>query len=235
MRCCLILLCCVSIVNAQPPFIGKDSAAVKTIPGLSAIEPFDTAHPYKKVNGPFVYLSSDNDLYNVFGYFIYTQWREFDFHKYHILGIQECKQCQRVCRHDEGEKECHRNACSREWIWLQRENEKAFTEIPSITVKGHVEAPLPVGRKSFFRDTVIRKPSDSTLVNWYTNGGGDCHARFRYAVFKDRYYPVLLLKEWNYYGGCRAGGDWDFTITFKRPEEKRVTIKNTLLVELDRN
>ncbi len=231
MRWLFIMLFCTSVAEAQAPFFEKDSASVKIVAGLPVKEPFDTAHPYKKVKGPFVYISSDNDMYNVFGYRIYVQYRDFDFGKYHILGMQECRQCLMNCRHDMRRKECHRNACSRTWIWLKRENEKAFTEIPSSTLLGHDDAPLTGGIKSFFPDTVIRKPSDSTQLNWYTNGGGDCHARFSYSVFKDRYYPVLLLKEWNYYGGCRAGGSWDFTISFTEPGGSSYYIKNTVLME----
>ena len=234
MRLLLILLCSVSLANAQVPFFERDSAAVKLVPGLPAKEPFDTAHVYKKAERPFIYIISDNDLYNVFGYSTYRQLSDFDFSKYHILGLQECKQCLRVCRHEMGRKECHRNVCSREWVWLQRENEKAFTEIPSTTLKGHADAQLHTGRDSFFTDTVIHKPTNGPMAYWYTTAGGDCHASFKFAVFTDSYYPALLLKEWNYYGGCRAGGSWNFTICFTELKGSRYYVKSILLMERDR-
>ncbi len=231
MRLLLALLCCVTLADAQVPFYVRDSATVKSVPGLPAKEPFDTAHAYQKVKGPFVYIASEKDLYQVFGYVISTRFRDIDFGKFHVLGLQECRQCRQFCRHDKGSKACHRNRCALEWVWLLRDNEKAFTEIPSVTQEGHIGAPLPAGRESFFEDTVIYQPSETNRASWYTNGGGDCHARFKYAVFADKYFPVLLLKEWNYYGGCRAGGLWDFTITFTKPEGTRYYVKSTVLAE----
>lgn len=230
MRVLLVLLICSNLVQAQSLFPGKDSAFVRMMDGFPRSEPFDTAHRWEKAEHPYVYIISDNDLYDYFGYDLMSRHRDFDFANYHILGMRECRFCLR-CRHDEGRTECHRNACSYGWVWRVRDNKKAFTEIPSATSPGHIDALLPAGRKSFFGDTVMTRRSDSTIMAWYTHASGDCHARFSYVLQQDKYYPVLLLKELNYYGGCRGAGFWEYTISFTQPAGIRHYIKCTILME----
>jgi hypothetical protein len=46
----------------------------------------------------------------------------------------------------------------------------------------------------------------------------------------DNYYPVLLLKEWNYYGGCRAGGRWKFALDFTMPAGIAIQQKAVILM-----
>lgn len=230
MRLFWILLIFSSQVQAQSLYPGKDSAFVRMMDGLPRSEPFDTAHRWKKAEQPYIYIISDNDLYDHFGYALMSRHQGFDFANYHILGTRECRFCLH-CRHDEGRTECHRNACSYTWFWRVRDNRKAFTEIPAATSPGHIDAVMPAGRKSFFEDTVMAARSDSTVMAWYTNAGGDCHAKFSYLLQRDNYYPVLLLKELNYYGGCRAGGAWDYSISFTRQAGIQYYIKATLLME----
>ena len=55
----------------------------------------------------------------------------------------------------------------------------------------------------------------------------------QYAVFADKYYPSIVLKEWNYWGGCRAGGSKDYTISFKEPEGVLYKVKRTILMKGD--
>ncbi len=231
MRWLLVLLCCLAKAGAQVPLFEKDSAAVERVSGLPGEEPFDTAHPYNRAGENYIYILSSNDVYHLFGYSTYTEFSRFDFSRYHITGIQVCMQCRRVCRHEEGLTTCHRNRCQQEWIWLKRENEKAFTGIPSLFKEGHADVALPDGRQYFLRDTVIPKTPGSAMMAWYINAGGDCHARYEFDVLSDRYYPVVLLKEWNYYGGCRAGGFRDFTVTFTAPENKHYFIRRTVLMD----
>ena len=155
---------------------------------------------------------SDKDLYDHFGYAASMKFYQFNFTDFHILGTLQCSQCLTGCDHDKGKRNCHRNACIREWIWEKRENKKAFTVIPSFAIPGHPEKDLPR-----HHDTVTTTaPSTS---RWYTTGHGDCLARFKYAIVADKYYPTLILKELNYWGGCRAGGSKPFTIVFKQLRE----------------
>lgn len=227
----LLLLCGFSTSLAQVPYFEKDSAAVKIIPELSSDEPFDTAHPYKTRKDPYLYILSQHDIYDLFGYAEFNELAGFDFSHYHILGRQVCNQCDRVCRHQEGETNCHRNRCDKKWIWLKRENSRAFTLIPSATGLGHTGTSLPDGRVSFPADTVIMLNDDAGQAAWYTHSGGDCHARISFDVFTDNYYPVLLLRENNVYGGCRAGGFWDFTIRFNKQPLNLLPVKRRFLIE----
>lgn len=231
-RIALVLLFIPVCLPAQPYRPGSDSALVRNLEGLPGSEPFDTAHPWKMAEQPYVYILSDNDLYSFFGYRLYVRYRDFDFNSFHILGVKECRLCQ-GCHHDKARKECHPETCRYNWVWKVRDNKKAFRDIPSVTVAGHIDAFFPTGRDSFYRDTVIARISDSTLTAWYTEAGGDCHATFRYSLVRDNYYPVLLLKERNYYGGCRGAGFWDFTISFTMPGGVQHYVKRTIL--MDRN
>ena len=154
------------------------------------------------------------------------KYYQYNFSDYHILGEQKCKQCIEHCRHDEGRTECHRNACDKEWIWVVRDNKKAFTEIPVRTILGHDRNDVPR-----YNDTIITTAPDTS--KWYTTGHGDCFARFTYAVFADKYHPSIVLKEWNYWGGCRAGGSKDYTISFKEPEGVLYKVKRTILMKGD--
>lgn len=224
------LLCC-NAVCGQTLLFPKDSSLKKMIDDLPSREPFDTAQAYKRVAGLFVYLISDNDVYSLFGYKTGVKYSEFNFADYHIFGTYQCRQCLQNCHHDEGQTSCHRNRCNNVWIWLMRENKKAFTEIPSTTFPGHVGALLPAGRESFFGDTIIKSTTDTIKTRWYTTGHGDCMAHFNYALLADKYHPVLLLKEWNFYGGCRAAGSKDYTISFTMPPGILHHTKNTILVK----
>lgn len=210
MKMLLVFLLFCSAASGQPLLFAKDSAAVKLIGDLPVSEPFDSASPHRKANTPFVYIMSDNDIYSSFGYKLSVKYREFDFSKYHILGMPECEGCHK-------------------WIWVMRENQKTFTEVSSTTFPGHIGATIPEGRKSFFEDTVIHSVKD-ILARWYTHGAGDCHARFEFTVTYDKYYPVLLLKEKNFWGGCRAGGFWDFTVSFKSSPGIQYYRKNIILM-----
>lgn len=209
----------------------KDSAFVKEVEGLPSKQPFDTARPWNKEDRQYVYIISDKDLYDHFGYDVSMKFYGFDFVHYHILGSLECRQCLEFCHHDKGNKNCHRNLCNNEWIWVVRDNQKAFIEIPSTTMMGHVDADIPENRKYFFGDTVITSKKDRNFSNWYTSGHGDCFATFTYNILADKFHPVLVLKENNYWGGCRAGGGWEFTVSFKSREGIKEYSKNTVLLD----
>ncbi len=209
MKLLIFFLLSFQFVSAQN---GEDSAFVRQINDLPAREPFDTANAYHRVKESYIYLMSDNDIYNTFGFAISEQYQSFDFRQYHILGIRDDK-------------------TPSKWKWLVRKNNKAFEEIPSATTPGHVDADLPRGRKSFFSDTLIRSLKNMEMTNWYTTGHGDCHASFSYKLLHDKYYPVIILKEINYDGGCRAAGFWDFTISFRPPAGYLYHLKNILLVK----
>ena len=219
------LLCCCS-VSAQI----TDSSIVKPV-DLPATEPFDSSRTWQRVSSPYIYIISDNDIYNYFGNMTSMKFREFNFGHYHILGEFKCRQCMQFCHHKEGQTKCHRNRCNKEWIWVMRENEKAFTEIPVSASPGYTGIAMPAGRHSFLRDTVIKAVSDTVKATWYTTGHGDCFAHFKYGLFADKYHPVLLLKEWNYWGGCRAGGSRDYTLSFSMYPGVLYTIKNTVLMD----
>lgn len=231
MRLLFILLLCYSAASGQSTFFGKDSSIIKLIYDLPASEPFDTAHAYRKVNSPYVYIISDKDLYDNFGWPIPEQYREFNFGDYHILGTFECRQCLKYCHHDEGQTNCHRNRCNTGWVWMIRDNKKAFTEIPVKTIPGHTGTNLSSNPGSFWGDTIIKAVTDTNIVQWYTTGHGDCMAHFDYGLFTDKYHPVLLLKEWNHWGGCRAGGSKASTISFTMPPGILYRKKNTILME----
>lgn len=221
---CLLLLN--SVVSAQSFYFPGDSAVVSTVE-LPAKEPFDTARSYFRVTSPYVYIISDKDLYDHFGYNISMKFYQFNFDDFHILGIQQCRQCLTFCNHDKGEKSCHRNACNKEWVWVKRDNKKAFTAIPSYALPWYDRKGLPM-----YHDTIITASPDTS--KWFTTGHGDCFARFEYAVVTDKYHPALILKEWNYRGGCRAGGSKPAMIVYKEPEGILYKIKRTILMEKQR-
>lgn len=231
MRGLFFLFFWAGISHAQVPLFEKDSAALFILNSLPSREPFDSSQLSKTVKSPFIYLISQNDVYRLFGYTRYKEFAGFDFSNSHILGSFECRQCLRTCRHDQGDGACHRNRCRKEWVWRVRDNARAFAEIPSETRMENPDSARLNGRIFFGEDTLVNRVSDTRKTDWYTNAGGDCHARFTYAVYRDRYLPVLLLKEWNHYGGCRAAGYWNFTISFDRPEKEMVPVKATILVD----
>lgn len=231
MRFLLCLLLLSSAVSAQVISPFRDSAIVRTIDDLPAIQPFDTAHPYNLVASPYVYMTSDNDVYRLFGYDIYMKYYRFNFGDHHIFGTRKCRQCMQHCRHEEGQTSCHRNRCTLQWVWVVREDKKAFTGIPSSTIPGHSGEDLPANMKFLYRDTVINSIADTNMAKWYTHAGGDCFAKFKFGLFADKYHPVLLMKEWNYWGGCRAGGSWDYTISFRMPPGILHYTKNIILME----
>jgi hypothetical protein len=218
---CLLLFDC--SVSAQTFFFPGDTAVVSTI-DLPAKEPFDTARSYFRVQSPYIYIISDKDLYDHFGYDISMKFYKFNFADFHILGTLQCRQCLMYCNHDKGEQNCHRNACNKEWVWVKRDNKKAFTAIPSYTEPLQERKDLPM-----YHDTIITASADTS--RWFTTGHGDCFARFEYAIVADKYHPVLILKEWNYWGGCRAGGSKPATIVFKEPQGILFKTKRTILME----
>ncbi|MBI5857328.1 MAG: hypothetical protein HZB42_06730 [Sphingobacteriales bacterium] len=231
MRFLFFFLFCCTMASGQTLLFPKDSAFIKEVDGLPAKEPFDTAHSYRQVVQPYIYIISGHDMYNLFGYDTFMKYRDFDFANNHILGSVQCRQCLMYCQHDEGQTACHRNRCSYGWIWLMRDNKKAFIEISSTIVPGHVDADMTGQRKSFVGDTIIASRKDHSFSNWYTHGQGDCFATFKYNIYADKYHPILLLKERNYWGGCRAGGFWDFTISFKMPPDILHHSKIVVLME----
>ncbi|HLG41343.1 MAG TPA: hypothetical protein VI461_16815 [Chitinophagaceae bacterium] len=223
-----LLCCCSSSAQVISPF--KDSSIVKTV-DLPATEPFDTSRAWHRVTQPFVYIISDKDIHDLFGYETDMKFRDFNFADYHILGEQKCRQCILFCHHDEGRKECHRNRCHEAWIWEMRENSRAFTEIPVSALPWHASSASPRERNSFLMDTFVKSVAGTEKAAWYTTGHGDCMASFKYKLYMDKYHRVLLLKEWNYWGGCRAGGSKTYTLSFSMPAGILYTTKNTVLVE----
>ncbi|NOT51237.1 MAG: hypothetical protein HOP10_08160 [Chitinophagaceae bacterium] len=221
MRILFSLLLIAGSASAQPVLFSKDSAIIKEIE-LPSKEPFDTAKSYFKMKSDRVYIISDKDVYDLFGYKISTKFYQFNFADNHILGELKCRQCMMVCHHDEGETNCHRNACNKEWIWVMRDNKRAFTEIPSYT------------EPWFEKKTVIQEDTIISIADtsrWHTTGHGDCFAKFEYGLFFDKYHSALILKEWNYWGGCRAGGSKVCTIVFKEPEGILYKMKRTILMD----
>jgi hypothetical protein len=230
MRLVIIFVFCSSALMAQPGTKPDDSSIVKIIYSLPASEPFDTVYKNRRVNYPYIYINSQNEMYSLFGNNIAVQYRNFNFGDYHILGTQSCRQCFLFCDHDTGREPCHRNRCSLSWIWQMRENSKAFTEVQVKAVIQPWEK-QQADRFLFLKDTVIIPASDSGMASWYTTGRGDCHARFEHRLFKDRYHPVLLLKQWNHWGGCRAGGSKEFVINFINKVNTRYYFKSIILVD----
>lgn len=172
-------------------------------------------------SGNYVYMFSYMDFYRLFDVdTFYYRYHDFDFSKYHILGLLACRQCLTVC--------CHRNAHEFEWVWTVRSNEKAFQQIP------YTMMPFPQ-QKQLYGDTVVMpaSPADSGKVRWGTHGRGDCHARFRYELDADKYYPVTVLREYNYYGGCRAGGGKYSELKFSFVPGKTVYRKKTILMDMN--
>ena len=113
---------------------------------------------------------------------------------------------------------------------MMRDNKKAFTEIPVKTMPGHMGTDPSLNPHSFWADTIIRMVADSGRAQWFTTGRGDCMAHFNYGLFVDKFHPVLLLKEWNHWGGCRAGGTRLSTISFTMPLAILYRKKNTILM-----
>jgi hypothetical protein len=201
------LLFCIN-ASGQQGLFSKDSSVFKILYDLPLHEPFDTSRNYQKVDREYVYIISDSDLYKIFGYETSVKYQDFNFTDYHIFGQQVKK----------------------DWIWQIRENKRAFNEVPSITTNGYAGIKIAGGRSSYFEDTLMLPVNNKDTARWYTHGHGDCFAYFRYGVFHDKYHPVVLLKEWNYWGGCRAGGSKAYTISFTMPRNVVQYSKNTILM-----
>lgn len=211
MRSLIIFLLCCSSATAQISLPSTDSSIIKYL-DLPSTQPFDTARDYYWPASTFIYISSTNDLYIYFGYDIYMKFynAKFNFEDNHILGEL---------------------GSDKKWVWMMRDNKKAFREIPVVTSMGHTDPGLSRDHPHFFGDTVIRAVADTGISKWYTTGHGDCHAHFDYRLFADNYHPVLLLKEWNYWGGCRAGGSWEYTLSFSLPKGILYKFKNRILMD----
>ena len=206
-----MIIACLLFCNAATAQFNQglnDSSIVKTI-DLPATEPFDTSHPWRKVIGPYVYLISDKDVYEHFDYATMMKFYQFNFADYHILGEKKA---------------------NNKWEWVMRENKKAFTEIPLTALPGHIGYPGSKDQQ-LNDDTLIRSASNTGTSKWFTTGRGDCHAWFTYSLVTDKFHPVLLLKENNYWGGCRAGGWKPYTLSFSMPEGILYTFKITILME----
>lgn len=229
-RICLLPLFLLFIYTASAQklrWYGADSAFIRQVelPQISdkKLRSWD-AGP-----GDYVYMFSYMDFYRLFDVdTFYYRYHDFDFSNYHILGQTVCEQCMAVCRHGQGEKNCHRNRCQYSTMWTVRSNEKAFQKIP------YTMTPFPQ-QKQLYGDTVVMpvSPADSGKVRWGTHGRGDCHARFRYELDADKYYPVTVLREYNYYGGCRAGGGKYSELKFSFIPGKTIYRKKTILMDRD--
>lgn len=230
----LLILLVASVARAQVTYFTEDSAAVKLIDSLPSEEPFDTARKWNKAESPFIYLGSENDVYNVFGYAAAGHYRGFDFNRFHVLGKRVCRQCEMYCKHSAGQTACHRNRCQYSWVWAVRDNQKAFSSLFSTTKSGFDESITGQKKLHTYRDTVMTDPGDRAVSAWFTYAQGDCMASFTFGLFKDRYYPVLLLKEWNQYGGCRAARFDEYTILFRKTEGINYYIKQVKLVSQER-
>lgn len=220
----LALLCGCFGAPAQPNHNFYDSALVRYIDSLPAEQPFDTSRPWQKWDIQLLYIVSDRDIYHLFGYTVSRQFKETDFSRYHILGEQRCNQCMTTCHHEDGQTACHRNRCNLKWVWSLRENSKAFDSIAITNL-----IPLPEGNVGQRSDTVIR--AEAGFSDWYVTGFGDCHARFEYNLFADRWYPSIILIERNIYGGCRAAGRKEYLIRFPEQTGKKEFYKQTILVD----
>lgn len=232
MKVLFLLLCFISsIIHAQVTYFSYDSAAVKLVETLPSKEPFDTAYKWRKAENAYIYIGSCDDVYDLFGYNVASQYKDFDFSSFHILGKSVCRQCEMYCDHHSGHTNCHRNRCQYSWVWAIRKNDQAFMEIPSGTDPGIDTAFFYSKKIRTYHDTVISHPSDIKRSVWLTHSQGDCMARFTFAVFRDMYYPVLLLKEWNQYGGCRAARFEQFTISFETPPGINQFIKQVIRID----
>jgi len=212
----LFIILLTSPVSAQFLDIYKDSAVVETI-ALPKNEPFDTSRQYAHMEQEYVYICSNSDMYDIFGYSIASKYRDFDFSETHILGIRKCKDIK------------VNGACAYEWTWLVRDNKTAFTEIPISLTPGHIGTDVP--ERGFVKDTVMYSFNSNGNAKWFTNANGDCFASFNYHLYADKYHPVLLLREWNHWGGCRAGGYFDFTLSFDMPPGIKYKLKSITLSE----
>lgn len=229
MRYLILIISCFSttITYGQSLLFANDSAYVRMI-DLPDKEPFDTAHAYNRVKESYLYIISEKDLYDLFGYERATSMRGFNFAEQHILGQMICTFCFLHCKHgiEKDGTNCHRNRCSYAWKWTVRDNQKAFALVPASVLPGHNN---DLFTKNQFRDTMLI--NDESQARWYTSGGGDCHAKHVYELYSDKFYPNLLLKEFNHYGGCRAGGLFPFTILFTMPAGYWNKVKRTILVD----
>ena len=111
---------------------------------------------------------------------------------------------------------------------MKRNNKKAFNLIPSVSLPGHGEQ-----KHRIIYDTSVTVAGDT--ARWYTTGQGDCFATFDYAVVADKFFPALILKEYYYSGGCRAGGFKPATIIFKQPSGVLYKSKRTIFMEKKKN
>jgi hypothetical protein len=130
----------------------------------------------------------------------------------------------------QGIKPCHRNKCTQQWVWVMRLNSKAFTKVNRLPALS--EHDFPENNNNRWQDTIIQPvtAADSGIVRWHTTGWGDCRGWFTYELYKDNFYPVVLLKEWSHYGGCRAGGYRRAVIKFQAIPGVLYYEKNRILV-----
>ncbi|HYC40772.1 MAG TPA: hypothetical protein VEB63_09805 [Chitinophagaceae bacterium] len=180
----------------------KDSAFVADMQGLPASQLFRPDQGKRQRDTGLIYVISHDDVYELFGYMRAQSLSAFDFSHYHILGLREAGT----------------------WKWKIRENSKAFSLVPVKLLDGH-----PPEIKHLWGDSVQRFAGDT--LKWFVTAGGDCFARFRYELLGDNYYSAFLLKEWNYWGGCRAARFRDFTIQFHHSGALRHYSTHTILAD----
>lgn len=178
-----------------------------------------------KINQEYIYLTSDKDIYHLFGYDSMVNFRHFDFTNFHILGIKNCMQCKN--------QQLHSPDCNKEWRWIKRQNSKAFTKIDTLFPTNIPFIHANIHKTNFLTDTIIQPTSsaDSAIIQWHTTGHGDCHGWFTYDLLKDNFNPFILLKEWSHYGGCRAAGSRRTILYFKQLPNISCYYKTTILVE----
>lgn len=71
----------------------------------------------------------------------------------------------------------------------------------------------------------------STKVLLIKNSSGDCHAWFEDEIIVDRVRGFVKWKEYNHWGGCRAGGYWKRWITVPKPDFEAKFIAEEIIVD----
>lgn len=221
-RCILLLALVIAGFHLPAQPLYRDSAFIREAAFPRADNKLIAAR-YQVLD--YIYLFGIKDVSGVFpADSVYKAYRNFDFEQYHILGRYACAQCFLHCRHEEGvNNACHRNSCRYSWMWMVRSNKKAFDTLSSKAE--HTTKDFPG-----IYDTIVQPQTDTGagLAHWFTTSIGDCHAQFEYALVTDKYFPVTLLLETSYYGGCRAARYDDMDISFKPRADKKIYRKGEL-------
>lgn len=147
-----------------------------------------------------------------------------DFERQELRLESTCHQCEVVC--PDPTDPCHRNACDyqSDWYLYSKEPVRVPFQRRFLDDSHFFGSTVIINSDSAARALAVH-PEIIATINWDSTvllgrvEGGDCHATFGQSVAMYHSKRAVIWETTVNYGGCRAGGTWDFWITIPRPPE----------------